>query len=73
MAEQIIYSTLDNLAERYIPEGMHELLHVNSREYWTDLMLELIGNGAVKKKLTVLVMCAINWEALITRKISPNN
>jgi len=73
MVEQLIHETLESLAERYIPAGKHKLLHVNSREAWTNLMLDLIESGTVRKKLSLLAKCAVNWEALLTQKISIQN
>jgi hypothetical protein len=73
MLQQTLYETLEDLAERYIPEGTHRLLHVDSRNAWTDLMVDLIENGRVSKKLSFLAKCAINWEALLIQKISIQN
>jgi hypothetical protein len=73
MVQDALLETLENLAERHIPAGTHKLLRVNSREAWTNLMLELIESGAVKKKLFLLAKCAINWEALLIQKISIQN
>lgn len=73
MIEQLLQETLEGLAERYIPEGTHKYLYVDSREAWTNLMLELIENGAVRKRLSILTKCAINWEALLVQKISIQN
>lgn len=73
MVEQVLQETLEELAERYIPEGTHKLLHVNSREAWTNLMLELVESGAVRKRLSLLAKCAINWETLLVHKISIQN
>ena len=73
MVEPGLYTAVYSLAKKYIPEGKHTLLHVDSREYWTDLMLELMESGVVKKKLSILTKCAINWEMLLTQKISIQN
>lgn len=73
MVEHTLHSTLNTLAERYIPKGTHKLLHVNSREVWTELMLGLIEAGAISKKLTVLTKCAVNWELLLLQKLSIQN
>lgn len=73
MVQNTLYQTLEELAERYIPEGTHKLLHVNSREAWTDLMVELIEAGKLSKRLSFLAKCAINWEALLIQKISIQN
>ena len=73
MVEQALYQTLEGLAERYIPAGTHKLLHVDSREAWTNLMVELIESGAVRRRLSLLAKCAINWEILLIQKISIQN
>lgn len=73
MVQHTLHETLEDLAEKYIPRGTHKLLHVNSREAWTDLMLELIESGRLSKKLSFLAKCAINWEALLIQKISIQN
>jgi len=73
MLQQTLYETLEDLAGRYIPEGTHRVLHVDSRMAWTDLMVELIESGRVSKRLAFLAKCAINWEALLIQKISIQN
>lgn len=73
MIGQTLYETLENLAEKHIPKGTHKLLHVNSREVWTNLMVNLIESGAIVKKSSMLAKCAINWEALLIQKISIQN
>lgn len=73
MVQHTLYQTLEDLAEKYIPEGIHTYLHVNSREAWTDLMIELIEGGRLSTKLSFLGKCAVNWEALLIQKISIQN
>ncbi len=73
MAEQVLHEVLESLAERYIPEGKHKLLHVNSREVWIDLMSDLLETKMIGRKLSLITKCAVNWEALLTQKISIQN
>jgi hypothetical protein len=73
MVDNILYETLDRLAERFIPEGRHKFLHVNSRELWIDLMVSLIENEAIDKKLSIITKCAVNWEYLLVQKLSTQN
>lgn len=73
MVEQLIHTTLDELADRHIPAGQHRVLHVNAREYWKKLMLELIETKSVKPRLSTLTNCAMHWEALLAQKISIQN
>ena len=73
MVEQLLQDTLEGLAKKYIPKGKHKLLYINSREAWTNLMVDLIEDGAVEKRLSTLIKCAINWEILLIQKISIQN
>lgn len=73
MQNQVIHEVLDNLAEKFIPEGIHELLHVDSREMWIDLMVSLIEAKVVITKPSILTKCAISWEALLVQKLSIQN
>lgn len=73
MIGQTVYEVLDTLAEKHIPEGQHKLLHVNSREAWTDLMIALLESGAVRSRLSILTKCAISWELLLIQKLSIQN
>lgn len=71
--EQLLQETLNKLADKYIPEGQHRVLHVNAQEYWKKLMLELIETESIKPRLSILTKCAIYWEALLAQKISIQN
>lgn len=73
MVNQVLHEVLENLAERYIPEGKHKLLHVDCREKWIDLMEVLLEKQLIGRKMTILTKCAIGWEALLTQKISIQN
>lgn len=73
MVSQVIYETLEELAERYIPEGKHKLLHVDSREVWLKIMINLVKKGVIGKKLSVFTKCAVNWEILLIQRISIQN
>ena len=68
-----VYQYLDVLAERYIPEGKHNLLHVNSREAWLKLMTTLIELELIKVRMPTLTKYAISWELLLTQKLSIQN
>ena len=54
MANKTASDFLDVLAEEYIPEGRHKLLHINSREAWLTMMKNLLNGGFVTKKYTTL-------------------
>lgn len=73
MENQVIEEILDSLAERYIPEGKHNLLHVDSREAWKELMEGLIEHKLISMKLSTFAKSAIAWETLLTHRISMLN
>jgi len=73
MVDKVTYEILDTLAERYIPEGIHRVLHVDSREMWIDLMITLIESKVVPMKVSIIAKCASSWEVLLAQKLSIQN
>ena len=70
MINDVVYDVLDTFAGRYIPEGRHKLLHVNSREAWVDLMVDLLEKELIPVKATTIKNCAVHWEILLTHRLS---
>ena len=70
MFDITIHTILDDLSVRHIPKGKHPLLHINSREKWTELMTELMQRDSIPKRLSFLTKCALNWEALLYQRQS---
>jgi hypothetical protein len=73
MVDKVTYEILDTLAERYIPEGIHRVLHVDSREMWIDLMITLIESKVIPMKVSIIAKCASSWEVLLAQKLSIQN
>lgn len=73
MVDKVTYEILDTLAEKCIPEGIHKVLHVDSREMWVDLMVALIESSIVPMKVSTIAKCAASWEALLEQKLSIQN
>ena len=73
MVEDYVLEALDNLAEKYIPAGTHNLLHIDSREVWKEMMVILIEKKSVPLKLSYLTKCAISWESLLINRFSSLN
>ena len=73
MVDKVTYEVLDTLAERYIPEGIHRVLHVDSREMWIDLMITLIESKVIPMKVSIIAKCASSWEVLSAQKLSIQN
>jgi hypothetical protein len=73
MVDKVTYEVLDTLAERFIPEGIHRTLHVDSREMWRDIMISLLESKVIERKMSIITKCAISWEQLLIQKISIQN
>jgi len=73
MVNDTAYHFLNTLAEEYIPQGKHELLHIDSRKAWLSLMTNLLNGGYIEKRFNTLKKCAVNWEALLAQKYSMQN
>ena len=73
MTSAAIYEILDSLSERHIPEGKHKYLHVEPRQMWRDIMIELLEAKAIPMKVSLLSKCAVNWEVLLTQRLSIQN
>lgn len=69
----LIYDTLDKLAESTIPEGVHEYLHVNSRDAWVETVVSLYETKAIDLKPVVVQSLLKNWETLLFKKYSSLN
>jgi hypothetical protein len=69
----LVYDTLDKLAENVIPEGVHEMLHVNSREAWVETMVSLYEMKSIDLKPKTIQALLKNWEVLLYKKFSSLN
>lgn len=66
-------ASLDALAEKHIPAGIHKYFHVDSRKAWVSAVLYLIEWNLVspsKKNLAVLVK---EWETILYKRYSNLN
>lgn len=69
----LIYDTLDKLAESSIPEGVHEMLHVNSREAWVETVVSLYEMKSIDLKPKTIQALLKNWEVLLYKRFSTLN
>ena len=67
------YIALDKLAEKSIPEGTHQLLRVNSRGAWVNMVLDLIITDKVEPTASNIKSLLKNWESLLITKYSALN
>ena len=69
----ILHDTLDKMATKYIPEGIHEMLHVNSREAWVNLVAKVLEHHKTRVSSKEMKMMLDNWEFLLYTQYSKLN
>jgi len=67
------YIALDELAKKSIPEGVHQLLRINSREAWVSIVIDLIIKDKVEPTASNIKSLLKNWESLLITKYSGLN
>ena len=73
MISDTTYDIISNVADVYVPNKKHPLLHVISRNAWVDIVVDMVNRGVIKPRMAVIMKCALNWEALLTLKLSRLN
>jgi len=73
MISDTTYDIINTVADTYVPDKVHPELHVNSRDMWVDVVVNLVKKGLIKPRMAVILKCALNWETLLTIKLSRLN
>jgi len=67
----LIKDRLEEIAEVVIPDGRHELFHVNPRKIWVDSVMGLIKSGQIKQNdKQTITQLAYHWEKILAIKYS---
>lgn len=69
----LYYDVLDEVADIKIPEGIHPILHVNSRTAWVGIMVELLESKLVDSKYETLLVFAESWEQILYKRFATVN
>jgi hypothetical protein len=70
----LYYDVLDEIAgSSEIPNEIHPLFHVNPREAWIEIMIQLIERGVVKNSYSNLQSYSTIWEGMLYTKFSTVN
>lgn len=69
----LIHDTLDRIADMTIPEGMHPMLHVDSRKCWVESIEYMIEVGLIKPTASNIAKFADKWEQVLYAKFSSLN
>ena len=64
---------VSKMIEHYIPEGIDELTHINSREFMYDLVMTLLEEEKIPLKLSTIKYLLVNYQTLINSKLSVLN
>jgi len=73
MISDTTYDIISTVADTYVPDKKHPLLHVISRNVWIDTVVDMVNRGVLKPRMAVIIKCALNWESLLTTKLSRLN
>jgi hypothetical protein len=69
----IDFETRENInkfVNEYIPEGVHELYHINCREHIADIIEVLIETNVIENNISSIEAVCLVWEGFIERKLS---
>jgi hypothetical protein len=67
----LYYDVLDDIADgSNIPNEIHPLFHVNAREKWMEIMVELADRDMIDPKTEDLYWWGVNWERVIYQRLS---
>ena len=61
---------INNCIIEYVPEGIHEYYHVNSREYVEQIIEALIERNVIDNKETTIEAVCLCWNEFLYRKFS---
>jgi hypothetical protein len=64
---------VSKMISHYIPEGIDELTHINSREFMYDLIMTLLEEEKIPLKLSTIKYLLINYKTIINSKLSVLN
>jgi hypothetical protein len=69
----LYYDVLDEVADTIIPNSIHPMLHINSKDAWVQIMVELIEHKAIKSDYKTLCQYAELWEDILYKRYSTVN
>jgi hypothetical protein len=69
----LVYDMIGKVAEMSVPDRVHEMLHVNSRQAFTETATDLIQRKVLKPTVTNVKFMVDNWENLLYTKYSRLN
>lgn len=70
----LYYDVLDDIADGSgIPNEMHPMLHVNPRNMWVEIMVDMLERGILNEKQDDLYEYAKFWEYMLYQRLSTLN
>lgn len=64
---------VSKMVNHYIPEGIDELTHIDSREFMYDLIMTLLEEEKIPLKLSSIKYLCMNYQTLINAKLAVLN
>jgi len=61
---------INKFVNEYVPEGIHELFHVDCKEQMADIIEALIERNIIKNDTNSIEAVCLVWEAFMDKKFS---
>jgi hypothetical protein len=68
-----IHKFIDHTINKYIPEGIDPLFHINIRKEIKLLLLQLLKNEQIPLKLSYIKLVIIDYKKILSAKYSTLN
>jgi len=68
-----IEETIDNLIDRWIPDGQDRYLHINPRIHMKDIIIQLLEKNAIPPKMIFVNSLIKNWRVYLHKRFGDLN
>jgi hypothetical protein len=62
--------TINRFVNEYVPEGIHELFHIECREQTANIIEVLIEKDIIKNDVNSIEAVCLVWESFMEKKFS---
>lgn len=70
---EYIHKFIDHTINKYIPEGIDPIFHINARKETKNIILQLIKNDQVPLKLSYIKLIIMDYKEMLNAKYSVLN
>ena len=70
MTAEYINKFIDHTINKYVPEGIDPILHINARKETKSVLLQLIKNNQIPLKLSYIKLVIVGYKEILSAKYS---